>query len=285
MPWRRKDRGFVWPSRRKIYCSLTAAMPRPSVDHSASRVLPWGWGTAMDETFQSGISDALDRPAELCEWPAALSSDHDDHGSEVPVRTLSVGEILFREGDPKTHVHQVSAGIVCVYRPRTGQPDEVIEFVFPGNVLGLGYLEQQIFWARALVKTQVRCLPLGSLSTVADCDHRAKLRHAEALDREFAYRRDLLTAANRQRPFGRVAAFLLAVSQFNKDEGRDPTTITDSFKCGVVAEWLKLDIDVLRRALVEFEKKRLIAPAASLGLQLIDLKGLAVIAAGGATGG
>jgi len=235
----------------------------------------------MDESFPSGVSDAPDRSPELGERPAAFSFAHDEVGSEIPVRTLSIGEILFQEGDPKAHLHQIAVGIVCVYRPRTGQSDEVIEFVFPGDVLGLGYLEHQIYWARALVKTQVRCQPLNSLNSIVKYDHRAKQRHGEALHREFAFRRDLLSIANRQKPIGRVAAFLLAVSQFNKDEGRDPNIITDSFKCGVVAEWLGLDIDVLQRVLVALEKQRLIQACTSLGLRLMDLKGLEAMATGG----
>ena len=236
----------------------------------------------MDEVFQSGVSDALDRLTGLGEQPGALSSDHDEIGSATSVRTLSIGEILFQEGDRKAHLHQISAGVVCVYQPRMGRSDEVIEFVFPGDVLGLGYLEHQIYWARALVITQIKRLPLNSLNNVVKYDHRAKQRHAEALNREFAYRRDLFTASNRQKPIGRVAAFLLAVSQFNKDEGRDPNMVTDSLKCGVVAEWLALDLDNLRRALVELEKQRLIEPCDPLGLRLVDPGGLEVLAGGDA---
>jgi CRP/FNR family transcriptional regulator, anaerobic regulatory protein len=182
----------------------------------------------------------------------------------------------------KVHLHQISAGVVCVYRPRTGRSDEVIEFVFPGDVLGLGYLEHQIYWARALVETEIKSLPLSSINNIVKYDQRAKQRHAQALHREFAYRRDLFTASNRQKPLGRLAAFLLAVSQFNKDEGRDPNIVTDSLKCGVVAEWLGLDLDNLRRALVELQKKRLIQPCEQLGLRLIDRVGLEALAAGGA---
>jgi CRP/FNR family transcriptional regulator len=236
----------------------------------------------MDEVFQSGVSDGLDRLTGLREQPAALLADHDEFHSPTPVRTLSIGEILFREGDRKAHLLQISAGIVCVYQPRMGRSDEVIEFVFPGDVLGLGYLEHQIYWARALVQTQIKCLPLESLNYIVQFNHRAKQRHAEALDREFAYRRDLFTASNRQNPIGRAAAFLLAVSQFNKDEGRDPNIVTDSLKCGVVAEWLDVDLDTLRRALVELEKKGLIEPCDPLGLRLIDAGGLQMLAGGDA---
>jgi CRP/FNR family transcriptional regulator, anaerobic regulatory protein len=221
-----------------------------------------------------------DASPELGGQPAAVSSDHDVVGS-VPIRTLSTGETLFEQGDPKTHLHEITAGLLCIYRPQAGGADEVIEIAFPGDVLGLGYLDYQIHCARALVKTQVSCLPLGSLDDVIKYDIRARSRYAVALRREFAYRRDLLTSANRHSPVGRVAAFLVAVSQFNHDEGRDPNIVTDTLKCGVVARWLKLDLDALRRALVELEKRRLIEPCVQ-GLRLIDCGGLEALAGGDA---
>ena len=128
----------------------------------------------MDEVLQSGVSDALDRLKGIGEQPATLLFDHEEIGSATPVRTLSIGEILFREGDRKRHLHQVSEGVVGVYQPRMGRSDEVIEFVFPGDVLGLGYLEHQIYWACALVRTQIKCLPLSSLNNIVRYDHRAK---------------------------------------------------------------------------------------------------------------
>jgi CRP/FNR family transcriptional regulator len=235
----------------------------------------------MDEFVQSGVTDTSDRSTDVGEQPTTFSSGRNENGSSISGRSLSIGEVLFREGNRKCHLHQILAGVVCVYQPRIGRSDEVIEFVFPGDVLGLGYLEHQIYWARAIVRTQIKCLPLNSLDRIVEYDHRAKQRHVEALNREFTYRRDLFTASNRRNPTGRVAAFLLAVSQFNKDEGRDPNIVTDSFKSGVVAEWLRLDLDDLRRALVELKVKRLIEPCEPLGLRLNDPEGLQVLADGG----
>jgi len=235
----------------------------------------------MDEFVQSGVTDTSDRSTDLGEQPTTFSSGRNENDSSIPGRILSVGEVLFREGDRKCHLEQILAGVVCVYQPRIGRSDEVIEFVFPGDVLGLGYLECQIYWARAVVRTQIKYLSLHSLDRIVEADHRAKQRHAEAINREFAYRRDLFTSSNRRKPTGRVAAFLLAVSQFNKDEGRDPNIVTDSFKSGVVAEWLRLDLDDLQKALAELQMKRLIEPCAPVGLRLNDPRGLQLLADGG----
>jgi CRP/FNR family transcriptional regulator len=91
-----------------------------------------------------------------------------------------------------------------------------------------------------------------------------------------------LTSVNRQNPIGRVAAFLLAISDFNAEEGHDPGIVSDAMKCGVVAKWLKMDIDDLQRALVELGKRCLIAPSTGRGIRILDLERLKVLAGGSA---
>jgi CRP/FNR family transcriptional regulator, anaerobic regulatory protein len=236
----------------------------------------------MGESIRSGVSHALDGLSGLGERPPAESANQNRIARDVPVRTLSTGEILFHEGDLKAHLHEISAGVISVYRTRTDRPHEVIEFVFAGDVLGLGYLEYQIYCARAVVETQVKCLPLSAMENILLDDNRAKQRHAEAIQREFAFRRNLLVTANRRRPVGRVAAFLFALSQLNRNEGRDPTIVGDSLKCGMVAESLGLDLDSLGGALVELEKKELIEQCPPLGLRLTNLGGLESLAGGSA---
>jgi CRP/FNR family transcriptional regulator len=236
----------------------------------------------MDHVSAVGAAEALDRPSILGGQSAAVPGGQGVTGA-LPVRILSTGENLFHEGDPKTQLHKIATGLIGVYRPRLGRVDEIIEFAFPGDVLGLGYLDHHIHTARALVTTRVQCFRLASLDDLTQHDVRANHRHADAVQREFAYRRDLLTSANRQNAIGRVAAFLLAISDFNADEGHDPAIVSDTMKCGVVAEWLKLDLDDLQRALVELEKRCLIAPSPGRGIRLLDLQRLEVLAGGSAS--
>ena len=197
--------------------------------------------------------------------PIPGSPDIDCIIADAPVCTLSTGEPLFREGDRRAHLYRISAGVICVYRTRIDRSHDVIEFVFPGDVLGLGYLDHHINWARALVETRVQCLPLTALDDLLKYDHRAKKRRAETLQREFAYRRDLLINAIQRNSVGRLAAFFLSVSRLNKNEGRDPSIIINSLKCGIVADWLGLDLNALGDALVELEKKGLIEFERSTG--------------------
>ena len=185
-------------------------------------------------------------------------------------RRLSAGDVLFRAGDTRIHFYLIEQGTIALYRKRLGQ--DVVEFVFAGDVLGLGALEKHIDEARALSKSSVRQLPLDSLDDILQ-DERVQRRYADAVHREFAARRNEIIETFRGTAVERVASFFVALSQLNTHEGREPNLIVDSLECGIVANFLSLDIESLGHALVELEKKQLIERTSS-GLRLTDLEGL-----------
>ena len=185
-------------------------------------------------------------------------------------RRLSAGEVLFRPGETRTHFYLIEQGTIALYCKRPGQ--DVVEFVFAGDVVGLGALEKHIDEAQALSKSSVRLLPLDSLDDILQ-DERARRRYADAVHREFAARRNEIIESFRGTPVKRLAAFFVALSQLNTHEGREPNLIVDSLECGIVANCLGLEIESLGCALVELEKKRLIERTSS-GLRLTDLESL-----------
>ena len=138
---------------------------------------------------------------------------------ESSIRVLR-NEVLFHPGERKMHLYRIEAGAIALYLNRVGHAADVVEFAFTGDVVGFGFLEHHIHLARAVGETHVRCLPLNALSHILRGDERAARRYAEALGREFEFRRDELAGADRK-PVSRLAAFFLALSQLNRHEGRD----------------------------------------------------------------
>jgi CRP/FNR family transcriptional regulator len=63
------------------------------------------------------------------------------------------------------------------------------------------------------------------------------------------------------------------LSRYNAYEGRDPTLVTDSLKCGVVAGYLNMTVDQLAAQLAELERRGLIEPC-DRGLRLKNLDAL-----------
>ncbi len=193
---------------------------------------------------------------------------------------LSTSEILFRPGDLKTHFYRVESGVVCVYQSPWEGHRATVEFCFPGDLVGLGFLERHTSTARAAVETVVSCLPLDAMNDIIACDPLASARLARAVDKEFdSVRSQHLSLP--LAPIERVSSLLIALSRANSQEGRDPNSITDSLKCGVIADYLAMSVDELAGILVELEKRGFIERWPSGVLRLTDMDALDRLADGG----
>lgn len=183
-------------------------------------------------------------------------------------RKLAPGEVLFREGDPRAHVFRVESGALCLYRSRPDGTHVVVEFAFPGDLVGLGYLDSQVSCAQATMETALSCLPRTQFEPAADATASARL--TLAIEREVAFleeQRSRETCANQ---IQRVAALFVTLAHQNSHEGRDRTLLTDSLTCGVVASYLNMSVDDLAAQLTELERRGMVEPCEH-GLRLKNL--------------
>lgn len=194
-------------------------------------------------------------------------------------RTLSAGDFLFQEGDPRTHAFRIESGGICVYKTLPDGGRDVLEFAFSGDLVGLGYHGNHVATAQATTQTSVSCLPSTAQEPVTKKSRPAKAGGNTALEREAALIHEAVVSACKTRPIERVAALFVTLSHFNSYEGRVPDIITDSLKCGVVAGYLNMSLDLLTAQLTELEAQGLIEPAAN-GLHLKDLPALEKLADG-----
>lgn len=193
----------------------------------------------------------------------------------APTRVLR-DTVLFHRGESKKHLYLIEVGTVAIYDDRAGR-NSVVEFAFSGDTIGFGFLDTHIHSAQAVGEARVRALPLSALDEVLLHDQRALQRYAEALQREFEFRRQGVLSADRK-PANRLAALLVALSLQNGQEGRDSTVIVDSLDCGTVARYLEVDVATLGDALVELERRKLIERCPPHGLRIIDVVGLKKLA-------
>ena len=193
------------------------------------------------------------------------------------LRALAAGEVLFRQGDLRSHVYRVETGAICLYKYRPDGTQDVIEFAFPGDLVGLGYLDSHVSGAQATMETQLSCLPRSALEPTLERTPGSKSRLTAAIEREVAFLKEALVFDGRAKPLERVAALFVTLSRCNAYEGRDPSLITDSLTCGVVAGYLNMSVDFLARQLAELEALGLIA-ACPGGLRLANLNGLEKLA-------
>jgi CRP/FNR family transcriptional regulator len=186
---------------------------------------------------------------------------------------------LFGLGDPKTELYLVKSGVVAVYEPRLEGHQAIIEFAFPGDIVGMGFLQTHTSTARASVETVAHCVPFSAQDRVVAGDPRAQARLADAIEREFEFLRRSSVKFSREKPLGRVAAFLLTLSRQNEQEGRDPTVLAHPLQCGVMADFLALSIDRLGALLVQLNQRGIIEQIPG-GLRLTDVDALETLAGG-----
>jgi CRP/FNR family transcriptional regulator len=127
---------------------------------------------------------------------------------EATIRELERNHILFEAGDDKTDLFRIERGMVCVFTVRWDGRRDIIEFAFPGDIVGLGFLAAHACSAQAVVATRVRCLPLDAADRIDPDDARAATRYNAAIAREFNFRRASLITGSRSRLVARLAALL-----------------------------------------------------------------------------
>jgi CRP/FNR family transcriptional regulator len=193
------------------------------------------------------------------------------------LQSVPTASTLFKPGDMR-RLYRVEQGAVCHYIRWADGSHDVIEFAFPGDIIGLGKLGTHVSTAQAMVETVVSELDDADVERALESDHKLYLRLAAAGEREFEYLRDQALNAGRRSPVQRLAGYLAAASSMSGREGRDVAFVSNEISSGFVAERLKMDIATLEAALLSLKKQGLIEPTADGGLRLTDVAALEALA-------
>ncbi|WP_072375746.1 Crp/Fnr family transcriptional regulator [Hyphomicrobium sp. NDB2Meth4] len=189
------------------------------------------------------------------------------------VRRLARGEALFSRGDQRTQLYRVERGALCHYLRWDDGRREIIEFAFPGDIIGFGHLGEHITTAQAVAKTIVSPVSEEAFEQLLETDAQLAARYAVAADREFDYVRARAVAAGRGKPVKRVASYLAALARISANEGRTRELISDGYSSGAVADQLDISLDALADALRDLEQRGIVAPDDD-GLRIADLDAL-----------
>lgn len=193
-------------------------------------------------------------------------------------RRLATNDLLFQKGDTRNALYRVESGAICHFVVWEDGRHEVIEFAFPGDIVGLGHLDTHISTAEALVDTTVSHVSPATFERELATDGQLAARLAIAADREFEFLKTRALAANRKVPLQRLASLLAALSGLNGSEGRDATLIGDEFTSGFIADRLGMTVPQVAHTLVELENKGVVASSAG-GLRLTNIVELERLAA------
>jgi CRP/FNR family transcriptional regulator len=172
------------------------------------------------------------------------------------VRKLESKEHVFCEGDPRIHVFRVEQGVIAIYKTLCDGRRRIIEFAYPGDIIGLGVLEDYIVSAQATCAAKVRCLSASALESMAEGDANLALKLYKSVCQELAATRTLLVTVGQRSAIQRVAAFLLDLSR-RSDIG-NAGTVTLAMRRSDIADLLGLTIETVSRTFTKLRTMRVI---------------------------
>ncbi|MBI1649243.1 Crp/Fnr family transcriptional regulator [Hyphomicrobium sulfonivorans] len=200
---------------------------------------------------------------------SAFSADQ----QKARVRRLARGETLFHAGDARSMLYRVERGALCHYIRWADGRHDVIEFAFPGDIIGFGHMDTHISTAQAAARTIVSQIDPAELEQLMADDAQLAVRYASAVDREFDFIRMRAVQSTQDAPARRVASFLAALSYMGVREGRDANLIPDEVSSGAVADQLGMNIASLARVLSDLKTRGMITETPQ-GLRILDLDAL-----------
>jgi CRP/FNR family transcriptional regulator len=199
-------------------------------------------------------------------------------------KVLQAREHVFFEGDAKDHVYVVEKGTVCLYKTLPDGRRQIVDFAYPGDLIGLGAPGDHVFSAQAITLTRLRCLPAGLLHDMALHDPQVGMQLYRALSDQLLAARDLLLTVGQRNATERLGALLLALSRRNERMGSDPDRISLPMTRADIADFLSLTIETVSRTFTKLRQSGIIDLVQSSLVVIRDQAALERLAAGEAQG-
>lgn len=209
-------------------------------------------------------------------------------GDALAMRLLSAGvkrlearEHLFCEGDLAAHVYRIEMGYVCIYKMMPDGRRQVVDFGYPGDLIGLGSGAEHKTSAHALGVCRVRAIPASTLHQMARQDAKLALTLYDTLAHELESARGLLLSCCQHSAIERLASFLLMLSRSNARKGQDAATLFLPMTRSDIGDYLGLTIETVSRTFTKMKAMGLIELQQCTTVRLTDLFALQRLAEGG----
>lgn len=200
------------------------------------------------------------------------------------VRVVNAKDHVFREGDAASHVYIVEAGHLCIYRVLPDGRRQVMDFAYPGDIVGLGAIEAHGTNAQATERTRVRCFTLGDLREKAHDNAAFCMALYSAMSQELVAARELVVTVGHRTATEKVASFLMALSRRNARRGTSPNELVLPMTRSDIADFLGLTIETVSRTFTKFRHDEVIDLEQCVLVTIRDPRKLANLAGGTASG-
>lgn len=176
--------------------------------------------------------------------------------SIVHISPLKQGEYLFRQGDKFESLFIVRSGSVKSFMTDQDGVEQIVEFNFPGDLLGLDAIEDQRHTtsAQALQHSAICKLSWSDFNKLSQkCPH-FQSQCLSIFSRELIHIHEMVMAMGQKGVEQKLAIFLLAISERMKARGFSETEFNLSMSRSDIANFLGVAPETVSREFTQLQK-------------------------------
>lgn len=222
--------------------------------------------------------------AHLC-LPYGLDADDIERLESLVDVGVSIqrGEELFAQGDALNAIYAVGAGAMKTSVVDAEGLEQIMGFYYPGDLLGLDGLGDNIHHCRAaaLEKTRICRIPFDRFDQLVDDVPGLRRQLMRLMSQALSADEQLLLTLGRKSSEGRIATLLLSLSRRRQMRGLSASPVRLSMKRTELANFLGMRIETVSRVLRRLQECNIVAVQRS-DVDILDFDGLEARAARGA---
>jgi CRP/FNR family transcriptional regulator len=181
-----------------------------------------------------------------------IAASFDERLAQAAVRRLAPKEHVFCEGDARDYVFRIEEGVIAVYKTLPDGRRQIIDFAYPGDLIGLGVLGEHVLSAQATTAAKVRCLAASALERMAEGDAGLAIRLYKSVCHELAATRSLLVTVGQRSAIERLAAFLVTLHRRTASNGSSVVKL--AMRRSDIADLLGLTIETVSRTFTKLRE-------------------------------
>ncbi len=199
----------------------------------------------------------------------------ENHASKLSVPANSV---LARAGQPCRHAYSVTSGMLRLVRTLPDARRQVIDFMLPGDFIGLSEVQTYRHNVEAVVQSTTCVFDMGEIRQFRErhpkLEHKMLERACIGLDNA----QDAMMMLARLSPLERLASFLLRLRKRYRDNGIAEPHVALPMGRSDIADHLGLTIETVSRSFTRLRGQGLIALPDPQHVEILDDKALAELA-------
>lgn len=198
----------------------------------------------------------------------------ESHAGKVGV---PANHVLAHAGQPCKHAYSVTSGMLRLVRTLPDARRQVIDFMLPGDFIGLSEVQTYRHNVEAVVASTTCIFDMAEIRHLRQRFPRLEQKMLERACSSLDDAQDAMLMLARLSPLERLASFLLRLRRRYRQNGIYDDTLALSMGRGDIADHLGLTIETVSRSFTRLRGMELIALPDPQHVDILDYDALAVL--------